>query len=94
MTKGWNETSGRRALKLLDELKRRETESEYVALYNFAVVHAALAEKSAAFHWLEKAIEERTALDYLSYIKVEPRFDALRSDTHFQELLRCRNLPE
>jgi serine/threonine-protein kinase len=88
--------SGRRddALKLLDELKRRKKENEYIAPYYFAAVYAGLGEKSDAIHWLEKAIEERTALDYLNYIKVEPKFDALRSDPRFQEILRRMNFPE
>jgi hypothetical protein len=40
--------------------------------------------------WLEKALEDRS--DDLSYLKVEPMFDALRSDPRFTELRRHMGL--
>ena len=38
-----------------------------------------------AFEWLDRAHEERSG--WLTYLKVEPRLDALRSDSRFDDLL-------
>jgi hypothetical protein len=40
--------------------------------------------------WLGKAYEQRSW--FLTYIKVEPTFDPLRSDPRFQDMLRRMNL--
>jgi hypothetical protein len=52
----------------------------------FAIVYGALGEKDTAFTWLEKAYEERDP--QLTYLKVGPRFDPLRQDPRFKEVLR------
>jgi hypothetical protein len=61
----------------------------------FAIVYGALDEKDKAFAWLEKAYEERDP--QLTYLKVGPRFDPLRQDPRFKEVLRrvglADNLP-
>ena len=54
-------------------------------------VYAGLGEKDQAFAWLEKAYEERTSR--LSYLKVEPLWDPLRSDPRFADLVRRIGLP-
>lgn len=60
--------------------------------FGTALVHAGVGEKDEAFLSLEKAIELRAPLVIL--LKVDPRFDALRQDQRFQNLLRRVNLPE
>jgi TolB-like protein/Tfp pilus assembly protein PilF len=57
-----------------------------------ALVHSGLGEKDEAFRSLESAIGLRAPLVIL--LKVDPRFDPLRQDPHFQDLLRRMNLPE
>ena len=49
-------------------------------------MHAALGEHDQAFEWLEKAYENRVA--QLNWLKIDPRFRNLRSDTRFTNLLR------
>ena len=75
------------AFKLLDRV-------EYVPWRTFgaALVHTGLGEKDEAFRSLEKAIEIRAP--FVILLKVDPRFDSLRQDPRFQNLLRRINLPE
>jgi tetratricopeptide (TPR) repeat protein len=70
--------------KLLKELQERAT-SEYVLPTYFAGVHAALGNKDEALTWLEKAHQEREWDMVL--IRVLPRWDSLRSDTRFEDLV-------
>jgi TolB-like protein/DNA-binding winged helix-turn-helix (wHTH) protein/Flp pilus assembly protein TadD len=74
-----------KAQKSLDEL-REISKRRYVSPYLFAVVYAGLGDKDQAFTWLEKAYEERTF--FLIWLKVEPRFDSLRDDPRYKDLLR------
>ena len=60
------------------------------SLYQIAATYAGLGEKDRAFEWLEKAYDERS--DWLVNLKVEQRFDGLRSDPRFADLLRRVNL--
>jgi TolB-like protein/Tfp pilus assembly protein PilF len=57
----------------------------------FALRYASLGEKDKALHWLVKGYEERAP--GMAMIKVEPRFDSLRSDPRFQDLLRRMKFP-
>ncbi len=57
-----------------------------------AAVYAELGEVDAAFEWLEKAYERRSL--ELTWIRVNPIFDPLRSDPRFQDLLRRIGFPE
>ncbi len=49
-----------------------------------------LGQKDQAFKWLEKAYEERDF--WITFIKVAPYFDSLRSDPRFKILLKKMNL--
>jgi serine/threonine-protein kinase len=71
----------RRLLQNLDALSKQR----YVPAYHIAVIHAGLGERSAAFQWLEAAYEERS--HWLVYLKADPRFGSLHSDTRFWDLL-------
>jgi Flp pilus assembly protein TadD len=55
-----------------------------------AHVRAALGERDAAFALLEKAYARHSP--GLVFLKVDPRFDALRGDARFDKLLRRLNL--
>jgi eukaryotic-like serine/threonine-protein kinase len=64
---------------------------QYVSPYNMALIYAGLGEKDQAFHWLDKAYEERSVR--LINIAVHPRFAGLRSDPRFAELVNKIGLP-
>lgn len=78
------------ALKLLAEMKERSKRT-YVPPYDMATLYLGLGDKEQAMTWLEKAYEERSW--WLVFIKVEPWLDGLRSEPHFQALIRRMNFP-
>jgi len=57
-----------------------------------AALHARLAESNEAFVWLEKCYEERNT--ELNLLRVSPQWDTIRSDAHFQNLLRRVGFPD
>lgn len=60
--------------------------------YEIAEIHAALGERDQALEWLEKVYERRDMS--LVNLRVTPKFDVLRSDPRFQDLLRRVGLPQ
>ncbi len=78
------------AIRLLEELKRPR--QKYVPPEEIAAVYVALGQKETAFEWLEQAYQIRSAS--LINLKVDPRFDSLRSDRRFSDLVRRIGLPE
>ncbi len=58
--------------------------------YPVAAIYSALGEKEKALALLEKAYDERDA--WMDYLAIDPRFDGLRSDSRFTNLLRRMNL--
>jgi len=67
----------------LQETARRR----YVSPYDIATIYAGLGDKEQALAWLEKANEDRSG--WLAWwLKVDPKFDTLRSDPRFHNLLR------
>jgi TolB-like protein/DNA-binding winged helix-turn-helix (wHTH) protein/Tfp pilus assembly protein PilF len=79
------------ALRLLEELKRLPKD-KYVPPEEIAAVYVALGQKETAFEWLEQAYQVRSAS--LVNLKVDPRFDSLRSDQRFSDLVQRIGLPE
>jgi TolB-like protein/DNA-binding winged helix-turn-helix (wHTH) protein/Tfp pilus assembly protein PilF len=73
------------AQKVLEDLKDRGRQS-YVPPYDIAIVYAGLGERDATFEWLNKAYEDRSF--WLSWLKVDPRLRAVRSDPRYVELDR------
>ncbi len=59
--------------------------NKYVDAYNFAIIYIGLGNKDKAFEFLNKAYKEHS--NWIAYLKVEPRLDAIRSDPRFIELL-------
>ena len=83
--------AGRRdeAQKILAELKEA-SKQRYVSPLSFALIYMGLGDKDQAFEWLNKTFEESPYR--IAFIKVNPRFDSLRSDPRFSDLLRRMKL--
>jgi TolB-like protein/DNA-binding winged helix-turn-helix (wHTH) protein/Tfp pilus assembly protein PilF len=77
------------AQKMLNDLKEL-SKQQYVSPFDFALIYKGLGDKGQAFEWLNKTFDENPYR--LSMIKVNPRFDSLRSDPRFDELLRRMKL--
>ena len=75
------------AIRILTELSKQR----YVPPYNIAIVHAGLGNLEDALSWLEKAYDTRDVR--LTFLAVEPKWDALRSEPRFQWLLQRMALP-
>jgi tetratricopeptide (TPR) repeat protein len=72
--------------KLLDHVAR-----EGIGRYEIALVYAGLGEKDEAFAWLEKAYDAHDK--GMTYLKIDPCLDPLRSDYRFQDLLQRMRFP-
>jgi len=62
-----------------------------IGRYEIALVYAGLGEKDEAFTWLEKSYDARDK--GLTYLKIDPCLDPLRSDPRFARLVRRVGLP-
>jgi TolB-like protein/Flp pilus assembly protein TadD len=78
---GKRENAQQAIAKLMRLSRKRYVQPSFIAL-----IYAALKDKDEAFLWLEKAYSEHD--DDLALLKVDPRWDVLRSDPRFEGLLR------
>lgn len=62
----------------------------WVSPASYGTIYHDLGEKDQALAWLQKGCEKRS-FEAL-FANVNPRFDDLRSDPRFAELLRCLKL--
>jgi tetratricopeptide (TPR) repeat protein len=72
------------ALRVIGELQRSPGERR-VSPFHFALVYIGLGENERAIELLEKALDERT--ERLVWLRADPRFDPLRLNPRFIELL-------
>ncbi|MBV9625388.1 MAG: protein kinase [Acidobacteria bacterium] len=79
-----------KAREIVKELETR-SKQEPVSHYQFALVFVGLGEKDQAFAALEQAFRERSTL--LTYLKMDARFNPLRADPRYADLLRRVGLP-
>jgi TolB-like protein/DNA-binding winged helix-turn-helix (wHTH) protein/Tfp pilus assembly protein PilF len=84
-------TSGKKpeARKILRELDD-QSKHRYVSPYDRALIYLGLGEDDRAIAWLEKAEEQSVPLHH---INVDPRFNSLRSDRRYQQLLQRIGFP-
>ena len=75
----------RQAAEALEARSNRAYALDIATLYTYAGV------KERALDWLEIAYEER--MQDLVYLNVYPKWDPLRDDPRFQELIRRMNFP-
>jgi hypothetical protein len=65
----------------LQEVAKRR----FVTAYGVAVVHAGMGDSEASLTWLDRAFAERS--HWLVWLRLDPRFDHLRANPRFSELL-------
>jgi len=84
--------SGNRAeaLIIVTELQSR-SRSEFVSARAVAEIYLALGDHDEAFAWLQAAFEQRNG--WLMHMKVNQRYDAVRTDPRYHALIRRLNLP-
>ncbi len=73
----------------LNRLLARSRE-RFVPRYHLALVYHGLGDRDSAFEWLEKGFEARDPK--LTFLKVDPRWNDLRSDPRFISLIGRMNL--
>jgi tetratricopeptide (TPR) repeat protein len=71
----------RNVLKDLQELSKRC----YVSAYSQAIIHLALVDQNQTFSCLEKAYEDRCEM--MTWLRIDPCFESIRSDLRFTNLL-------
>jgi tetratricopeptide (TPR) repeat protein len=76
-----NIVAARQMIAQLEDQRRKDNAGSY----EIAQIYAGLGEKDQAFAWLENAYNVRD--EGLTYIKIDPCLDPLRSDPRFQALL-------
>jgi TolB-like protein/tetratricopeptide (TPR) repeat protein len=82
---------GRRdeTLQCLEQLRAMASQN-YVPSYFIGLIYAALGDADAAFHWLQKAEQDRT--NWVLFLSTDPKVDSLRNDPRFTALLQKTGL--
>src|SRR5580704_4719911 len=73
------------------EYQEEESKRQYVDPALIALTYAMLGDKDKAFAQLDKALAQKSV--FLTYIKVMPDYDSLRSDPRYADLLKRMGLP-
>jgi TolB-like protein/Flp pilus assembly protein TadD len=86
-------TQGKRAEAegVLQEFAALQREGKYASSYAIAVIDAGLGERDRALAHLEDAFRERS--HWLVWLKRDPRWDSIRKDPRFRDLVRRVGLP-
>jgi tetratricopeptide (TPR) repeat protein len=83
-----NREGARKVLASLQDASKRH----YISAFDMAAVFAGIGDADDAFHWLEKAYADRES--QMAFLNVSRRFNSLRSDPRFMDLLHRMNLPD
>ena len=73
------------------EVVEAESKNHYVSPFNIAGCYIMVGDKERAFDWLERAYEDRSIM--MIWLKIDPVFDSLRSDSRFTNLIQRVGLP-
>ncbi len=76
------------AWKVIENLMIRSKQS-YVSPFALALIYMGLGDRDRAFSWLQKGSEDHCW--QMSFLKIDPRFDSLRTDPRFAGLLQRIN---
>ena len=77
-----NHLQARKVLNDLDE----QSKQRYVSAYSRAAIYLALGDKNLVFGCLEQAYDKRCEM--MTWLKVDPAFDSIRTDLRFANFLR------
>ncbi len=80
-----------KAMEIIDYLLELD-QHRYIAPVSLAIIYGALDLKDQAFECMENGYEVRD--DFMMCLKSSPRFDSLRSDPRFQDLVERMNFPD
>jgi len=85
-------TTGRNAeaQQILDRLLNT-SQTAPIAAHHFALIYVGMGKKKEALWWLEKAYNEHSPM--MAWLEVDQRFDSLRQEPRFQDLVRRVGLP-
>ena len=73
------------AAKAKDVLQNLQARAgQYVPPYAIGLIYTGLGEKDQAFHWLQKAVEERSTS--MVFLRMDPELSTLRGDARFAPL--------
>jgi len=67
------------------------SKDHYVRPYNIALVYHGLGDNDNALAWLQRGIDTRDP--FMTFLKVEPKWNDLRGDPRFQEIFKKVGLP-
>ena len=67
-----------------------QSKQRYVPPYDMAEIYIGLAEKEQALKYLEIAYQDRSC--WMTWLRVDPRFDPIRGDPRYKDLLRRMHL--
>ncbi len=81
----------REALHIIDELQQ-ESKLAYVDPWYVANVYVALGDRDVAITWLEKAYAQHSPA--MNGLKIDANYAAIRTDPHFEDLVRRVGLPK
>ena len=82
LAKSGKPTEARAVLEELLTLSKKR----YVSPYNIALIYNGLGERDEALTWLERGYDQRDVR--MMFLKVEPKWNNLRSEPQFQDLMR------
>ena len=76
-----------------DMLSKLNTLSEvkYVTPYGTALLYAGLGDKVQTFNWLDRAVQGRS--HWLVWIRLDPRWEDVKTDPRFKEIIRSVGFP-
>ncbi|MFL6468766.1 MAG: tetratricopeptide repeat protein [Pyrinomonadaceae bacterium] len=79
------------ALRELEKLLA-ESRDRWVSPYSIALVYLGLEDRDEAIAWLERGLSQRDPR--MVFLKVEPKWNAIRSDPRFQKIFNAVGLPK
>ena len=80
---------GARDFDVLGELEAR-AKKQYVPATSIATIYSGLGDTEQAVAWLQRAYEQRDVR--MSFLKVDRRWDALRTDARFAAIAKAMDL--